>query len=584
MRQSNLLLTTTRNPPADTEVPSHRRLAQAGFIHKLTAGIYSYTPAMWRVLKKISNIVREEMDRAGAQEVMLPILQPREIWDRSGRWDTYVNHRILFHFRDRKDAEVCLGPTHEEVITTLTDHFVTSYKQLPVNLYQVQTKFRDEIRPRFGLMRGREFIMKDAYSFDADEEGMNVSYKKMEVAYSETFRRCGLSFSIVDADAGAIGGSGSQEFIVQASTGEDVFIINKKTGYAANQERAVGEIAPFSAKDEKPLALEKEKTPNAKTIEDLVSFFKTYKKDRFLKSVVYKAIYRDHEEYVVAFIRGDREINEVKLQNALDAIALMLATDEEIKKNLQIVPGYIGPVGLSEKIKVVIDRSVSEMVNFVAGANEEGYHFKNVNTGRDFKLGEVRDICLIQAGDLVVVDPGQQYSPQDRVVEETRGIEVGHIFKLGKKYSATMNATFTNAAGQEEHFWMGCYGIGVSRVAAAAIEQAHDEKGMIWPIPIAPWAVHLVCVNVNDQTQREAAEKLYESFQKANIEVLFDDRAVSPGIKFNDADLIGLPLRITVGRDAGTGEVEFVKRNDLKNVTKLKISDVLSQISTLISA
>jgi prolyl-tRNA synthetase len=584
MRQSQAFLYTLHDPPSDADAPSHRLLGQAGFIHKLSAGIYSYTPSMWRVLRKISEIVCQEMDNAGAQEVMLPILQPRSIWDLSGRWDTYVQDRILFHFKDRKNAEVCLGPTHEEVVTTLVDNYVSSYKQLPINLYQIQTKFRDEIRPRFGLMRGREFIMKDAYSFDIDEAGMNSSYQKMADAYSKIFKRCGLEFSIVDADAGAIGGSGSQEFIVKAQTGEDVFLICDELSYSANQERAVSEIEEYSGIGEKQNKMQKVETPGMTTVSELTSFFKNTSPDRFLKTLLYKAIYSDREERVVALIRGDREVNEVKLKNELHAIAVLLATETEIEETFGTKVGYIGPVGLRKDVRIIADESVRSMCNFITGANEEGFHYTSVNLGRDFKEPEYKDIRLAVGGDLAIVskEKAGNHSKAKRVLTETRGIEVGHIFKLGTKYSEAMKTGFTSADGSHLPFVMGCYGIGISRIAAAAIEQSHDERGMIWPIQIAPWAVHLVCVNPKQQEQKSLSDLLYKELTESKIEVLYDDRVVSAGIKFNDADLIGLPIRITVGRDSVKGEVEFLERARLSEVKKIKATEVRAQVERLL--
>ncbi len=585
MRQSKLFLYTQHNPPADADVPSHRLLGQAGFISKLTAGIYSYAPALWRTLLKITEIVREEMDRAGAQEVMLPILQPRSIWDSSGRWDTYVSDRILFHFQDRKNAEVCLGPTHEEAVTTLVNNFVSSYRQLPVNLYQIQTKFRDEIRPRFGLMRGREFIMKDAYSFDIDERGMDRSYDLMAEAYRNIFRRCGLAFFVAEADSGAIGGSGSQEFIVAAKTGEDLFLINEATRYAANQERARSVIPPYSGRGESPQAMTKVKTPGATTIADLEKFFKGLAADRFLKAVVYRAIFREHEQAVLALVRGDRAVNEVKLKNELGCLALELAENEQVKQLIGAPAGYVGVVGLKTGVTVIADESVREMVNFITGANEPDAHYTNVNFGRDCPAPEFRDIRLAQAGDEVELDAARRKGiPSEQLkLVETRGIEVGHIFKLGTKYSKAMGATFTQEDGTTAPFVMGCYGIGVSRISAAAIEQGHDEKGMIWPMPIAPWQVHLICVNVKLAEQLDAATKLYTALTDAGVEVLFDERDASPGIKFNDADLIGIPLRITVGRDVKEGKVEFLERKDLKGVSKVPVEKVIDQVKQRIA-
>lgn len=584
MKQSAVFLYTLHDAPSDSEVPSHRLLAQAGFIHKLAAGIYSYTPPMWRVLQKISDIVREEMNRAGAQEVLLPALQPRSIWDESGRWDRYVKDGVLFHFTDRKDSEVCLGPTHEEAVTTLVSKFVNSYKQLPLNLYQIQTKFRDEIRPRFGLMRGREFIMKDAYSFDIDDEGMNESYRKMDEAYRRIFTRCGLEFTAVEADSGAIGGSGSQEFVVTAQTGEDLFILCDAVGYAANVEKAVSIIPPAPSANESPKTLEKVATSGVKTIEDLTRFFAGLTSDRFLKAVVYRAVWKDTEEIIVALIRGDREINEVKLANKLDCMALVLATDDEIRKALGAAPGFIGPVGSRINCRIFADYSVRDLKNFVTGANEVDAHYSNANWDRDCPLPEVHDLLMVQEGDLLLPRNSSEAAlPEEkRRLRATRGIEVGHIFKLGRKYSAAMKAHFTNATGQAEPFVMGCYGIGVSRVAASAIEQWHDEKGMIWPLQIAPWQVHLVCVNAKSEEQRSVADKIYAELTQAGLDVLYDDRQVSPGVKFNDADLIGLPLRITVGRDAAQGVVEFVQRKQLNAVAKVNAAEIISAVEEAI--
>ena len=571
MKQSTAFLTTLREPPSDAEVTSHRLLAQAGLIDKVTSGIYSYTPAMWRTLKKISDIVREEMDRAGAQELMLPILQPTKIWDQSGRLDRYVADGILFHFRDRKDAHVCLGPTHEEVVTLLANRFVSSYKQLPVNLYQIQTKFRDEIRPRFGLMRGREFIMKDAYSFDVDEEGLQASYDAMSDAYRKAFSRCGLDFLIVDADAGAIGGSGSQEFIVTAETGEDLFLICREAGYAANQERAVSVVPPQKSAGSDPLPLEKVHTPQVGTIEELRQFFPDYGADQFLKTILYRAVYKDREETVAALLRGDQEVNEVKLNNQVDALTLRLATDDEVREATGAEVGFAGPVGLTSPVRVVADISVRGMCNFVVGANETDYHLKNVNLSRDFEVSEFTDIRLAREGEECVDSEGL-------LLTAARGIEVGHIFKLGTKYSEPLGACFTDEKGAQRPFVMGCYGIGVSRIAAAAVEQSHDEKGIIWPQEIAPWTVHLLCLNPKKEAQAALGERAYALLQEAGLDVLYDDRRVSTGVKFNDADLLGLPLRLIVGRDAAEGRVEFAERRAPRDREVLSLEDAVDRI------
>lgn len=579
MKQSIAFIHTLRNPPADAEVVSHRLLAQAGFIHKLAAGIYSYTPPLKRVLDKISQIIRDEMSKAGAEEAMLAMVQPKTIWEESGRWDQYVNDGLLFHLEDRKSAELCLGPTHEEVMTKLVSHFVESYKQLPVNLYQIQDKFRDEIRPRFGLMRGREFIMKDGYSFDANEEGMNRSYLAMKEAYSKIFARCGLLFILVEADSGAIGGSCSQEFVVTASTGEDVFLICDELEYAANQERAESIIPNTSSRGESPLAIQKVSTPNVRSIEELCAFFDCLNPDRIIKTLLYKAIYNDREEFLVTLIRGDREVNEVKLKNHLNCLSVSLASDVEVKNLTGVEIGFLGPVKLAKNLLILADSSIDGICNGTTGANEKDFHFVNVNIGRDFSVSNYIDIGLAKAGDTAINGNAENASHKLRA---TRGIEVGHIFKLGEKYSKAMNATFVDSDGQAKSFVMGTYGIGVSRVAAAAIEQSHDDKGMIWPLAIAPWAVHLICINPKNDAQAQVADKLYRLLLAENIDVLYDDRSVSAGIKFNDADLIGIPLRVIVGKLASSGKVEFVERKCLSKRVELEFSEVLPTISKLL--
>jgi len=563
VRFTEAFVHTLRDAPADAEVPSHRLLAQAGFIHKVAAGVYTYAPAMQRVLKRISQIVREEMDRAGAQEVLLPAMQPRSIWEESGRWERYRSEGLLFCLKDRKDADLCLGPTHEEVITKLVAAQVSSYKQLPFNLYQIQTKFRDEIRPRFGLMRAREFIMKDAYSFDADEARMDVSYKKMRDAYERVFSRCGLEFAAVQADAGAIGGSGSEEFVVTASTGEDVFLVDEDGGYAANQDRATCKLAPsVSAEDKEQLPLEEIHTPGVTTIDSLVEFVPGLTPDRTLKAVLFEAVYSDREEAVLVFIRGDRDVNEVKVVNALDALAVRGLPEDEVQKKLQLPAGSIGPANLPESLRVLADESARELKNFVTGLNKKDYHYKNMNWERDCPLPEFHDLLLAVDGDQSPVGDG--------VLRATRGIEVGHIFKLGTKYSASMSATFDAPDGSSVPIHMGCYGIGITRTAAASVEQNHDERGIIWPLELAPWSVQLVCMNPKDETQSALAEELYKKLLAAEVEVLYDDRKQSPGAKLADADLIGTPLKIIVGRDAKNGEVEFSYRDKRKEPQTLK--------------
>ncbi len=550
MRQSRAFLYTLREAPADAEVSSHILLTRAGFIHKLSSGLYDYMPAMWRTLKKITQIVREEMDRAGAQELMLPIVQPREIWDQSGRWDRYVTDGILFHFEDRKQAEVCLGPTHEEVITALVRDKIDSYRQLPVTLYQIQTKMRDEIRPRFGLMRTREFIMKDAYSFDTDKKGLDASYEAMDQAYNAIFKRCGLKFMPVEADPGAIGGSGSQEFMVLADTGEDA-LLYCDCGYAANVEKAVSVCAPMMDGGD-PLPLRRESTPDIKTVEQLHEFFPDVPPVRMVKTVLYTATYEDRAQDVAVLMRGDLSISEVKLANALDALAIELAGDDAVRRMTGADPGFAGPIGLADSVMIIADKTVKKMTNVLCGANTTDVHCLDVNIGRDFPEPRYADLREAQ--------PGEGCPRCREPLQTARGIEVGHIFKLGTKYAEPMGATFAAENGRPMPFVMGCYGIGVSRIAASAVEQLHDDKGIVWPMPIAPWQVQLMQLNRKDKAQTEAAERLYEDLTAAGVEVLFDDRKMSAGVKFKDADLVGLPLRLVAGRTSGDGQVEYSER------------------------
>jgi len=552
MRLSQQLFVTLREDPADAEVRSHALMARAGFLHKLAAGIYVYGPMLWRVLRRIETIVREEHDRAGCQEMLMPAMQPAELWHESGRWERYVNDGILFHFADRRGAEVCLGPTHEEVITQFVGSRVQSYKQLPLILYQIQTKFRDEIRPRFGLMRGREFIMKDAYSFDATPEGMQRSYERMREVYRAIFSRCGLRFTPVEADSGAIGGSGSEEFMVDAETGEDAIAVCRATGYAANLEKAVSRIAlPPEPREELPM--HKEATPEARSCEDLRTLFPELPLERMLKTVLYRAVSGDEEQTVAVMCRGDREINEVKLLNHLGCTALELADEERVRAATGAEPGFAGPLGLDPSVRLLADHSVVGVRGFLCGGNETGTHYLDVYFGRDLPQPETADFGLVQAGDRTVEGEGE--------IEITRGIEVGHIFQLGTKYSEAMGALFVDERQQRRPLWMGCYGIGVSRVAAAAIEQNHDRNGMIWPLPIAPYAVHLIQMKVGDEAQDALAAGLHDRLERSGVDVLWDDRRkVSPGAKFKDADLIGMPLRIVVGRDAAERRVEWSLR------------------------
>ena len=545
MRYSQLLLPTLKESPAEAEVVSHVLMLRAGFMRKLTAGIYSYLPYGLAAIRKVENIVREEMNRAGAQELLMPMVQPADLWKETGRYEKYGPELLRFH--DRHERESCLGPTHEEVITDIARKELHSYRDLPVNLYQIQTKFRDEIRPRFGLMRGREFIMKDAYSFDVSDEAAEVSYMKMYEAYKRIFTRCGLEFRAVQADSGAIGGSFSHEFMVLAKTGEDTIVICKNCEYAANMEKAVVKLTPVTSTE--PLAeMEKVETPGKRKVEAVCEFL-GIEPSRLVKTLVFKA----DGKPVAVLVRGDREVEEVKLKNLLGVADVEMAGDEEVFKVTGVPTGYLGPVGVS--IRVVADQEVAAMRNFYVGGNEKNYHLKNVNFGRDFQVEGVADLRQVTPDDPCPECGGQ--------LKLTEGIEVGHIFKLGTGYSQSMNATFQDSDGQEKQFVMGCYGIGVSRVVAAAIEQNHDDNGIIFPVPLAPYTVIVLNLGVKDETISAAAEKVYRELQAAGLEVIIDDRDERPGLKFKDADLLGIPYRLTVGNSfVKSGKVEVRRRRD----------------------
>ena len=544
MRVSKMFAPTLREVPAEAEVVSHQLLLRAGFMRKSTNGMYSYLPLAWRVLKKIENIVREEMDNAGAQEIMMPIMQPAEIWQESGRWGAYGAEMI--RLKDRHNREYCLGPTHEEMVTTLIKGDVRSYRQLPMNVYQIQDKFRDERRPRFGLMRSRDFIMKDAYSFDRDEAGLDVSYKTMYDAYTNVFNRCGLTFRPVEADSGAIGGSGSHEFMVIAESGEAEIVYCTECDYAANVEKA--EMHVIEAADEAALERAEVETPNCKSIADVCAFL-NMPVEKSVKAVAYKS----EKGLILCFVRGDHEVNEVKVINTCDVLEVEMA-DENLLVENGTCGGYMGPVGIDpEKVMVVVDHSVMQMHNFCCGANKEGYHMVNVNPGRDFTPTFVADIRLIQEGDPCPHCGGK--------VAKARGIEVGQVFKLFTKYSAAMNCTFLDENGKENPMVMGCYGIGVSRTMAACIEQNNDKDGMIWPVAIAPYEVLVVPVNTKDEASTAKAEEIYEVLKKAGVEAVIDDRNERPGVKFKDADLIGYPLRVVVGpKTLAEGNIEVKAR------------------------
>lgn len=561
MRLSRYLLPTTRENPSDAEIISHRLMVRSGMIRKVAAGIYDYLPLGLRVLRKVEKIIREEMNRAGAMELLMPVVLPAELWKESGRWELYGKE--LLRFRDRGDREFCLGPTHEEVITDIVRKEIRSYRQLPINLYQIQTKFRDEIRPRFGLMRGREFIMKDAYSFDIDDEGANRSYKAMYDAYTRIFSRTGLTFKAVEADTGAIGGSSSHEFMVIADSGEDEIVGCGKCDYAANVELAeVSESAPAKLDEDIP-PIEEVHTPCMRTIEEVSSYLNAAP-ERMIKSLVFVA----GDEIVTVVARGDRTINEVKVKNFLGADWIELADDETVKRLTGASTGFAGPVGLSGKI--LADRSVLQIDNGITGANRDDYHYRNVRVGRDFVASSYGDFRVIDSGDACPKCGGEPVF--------SRGIEVGHIFKLGTKYSEAMNAVYLGKDGKEMAMVMGCYGIGVGRTVAAAVEQNHDDDGIIFPISIAPFDVIVVPLNMKREGVREAAEAIFGELTRAGKEVILDDREERPGIKFKDADLIGVPLRITLGeKKVARGKVEL--KNRRSGETKdVKIEDAVAMV------
>ena len=597
MRLNQMLFVTLRETPAEAEIPSHQLLLRAGYIRRIGSGIYAYMPLMWRVLQKVSRIVREEMDATGAQECLLPQLQPAQLWRESGRWDTYTKAEgIMFALTDRGDRELGLGPTHEEVITTIARETIRSYRQLPLNLYQIQTKFRDEIRPRFGLMRGREFIMKDAYSFHADEESLKKTYQAMDRAYRNIMTRCGLKFRPVEADSGAIGGSGSQEFMILAEAGEDEILYTEDGKYAANIEKAVSlppevEKSPFSS-------YEKLATPDTETIAKLAAVVKC-SPTVIVKNVLYEVVYDNGMTVIVSIgIRGDRDVNEVKLQNELTklapqykakAIISLSVPDAAAQKQWAAKPiplGYIAPdldddyisasKNVAKKFLRLVDRTAVDVKNFVTGANEVGYHVVGANWGDNFTLPELQvDIQEAQAGDRAVHDPSQ-------ILMSARGIEAGHIFQLGTKYSEAMGANFTNEQGKTEPLWMGCYGIGVSRLAQAAVEQSYDKDGIIWPVAIAPYHVVVIVPNISDAEKMAAGEKLYEEFKQAGVEVLLDDRKERAGVKFKDSELIGIPYRVVTGRSLSQGKVEVVKRAT-KESQDIAIEEVVATVKQWIA-
>jgi len=568
MRYSQYLLPTLKEIPSEADVPSHQLMFRAGMIRKLASGIYSYLPLGLRAIQKVESIIREEMNRAGAIEVLLPFVQPAEIWQESHRWEEYGKE--LLRVRDRHNRDYCLGPTHEEVITDIARREIRSYRQMPINLYQIQTKFRDEIRPRFGVMRAREFIMKDAYSFDVDEKGADKSYQKMVGAYTRIFRRCGLKFKMVEAESGLIGGTFSHEFMVLAETGEETIVSCTHCSYAANIEKAEFKRPEASGRilDKELLKpLQKVLTPDRGTVEEVTQFLQVSPKD-LMKTLIFDT----DKGCIAALVRGDHEISEKKLKAVLGTENLQLAGEETVEELTHAPKGFAGPIGLS--IPMIADMDIQKMVNFVTGANEKDAHLIHVNLMRDFKVDQFVDI--------------RKFSPGDRCPlcgKETRidkGIEVGHTFKLGTKYSKAMGATYLDNQGKEKEIVMGCYGIGLGRTVAAAIEQSYDQNGIIFPMPITPFQVLILPVNMKIDLLRETAEKLYQNLLEEGMEVLYDDREETPGVKFKDADLIGIPLRVTLGeKNLKKGLVE-VKKRRTGEILLVKKEEAVSKIKEII--
>jgi prolyl-tRNA synthetase len=598
MRLSQMLFVTLREDPAEAEIPSHKLLLRAGYMRRIASGVYAYLPFLWRVLTKISAIVREEMNATGAQECLLPQLQPSDLWKESGRWDTYTKAEgIMFSLIDRRDQEMGLGPTHEEVITAIARDMIRSYRQLPLNLYQIQTKFRDEIRSRFGLMRGREFIMKDAYSFHVDEDSLKQTYNDMYTAYCNILRRCGLEFRAVDADSGAIGGSGSTEFMVLAEAGEDEVLYTDDGKYAANVEKAVS--LPIEAVPSPFEQYEKLDTPNTPTIETLANFLKC-SPTQIVKNVLYQVVYDNgHTVLVLVSIRGDQDVNDTKLQNELSKLAGhygastvigLEVPDEAAQRKWVAKPlplGYIAPNLSDDYIQSgiqdleptflrLLDQTAVALKQFVTGSNETGYHTVGGNWGQEYQAPKlVVDVREAKAGDRAVHDPSQ-------TLKTARGIEIGHIFQLGQTYSKAMGATYTAESGEEVPLWMGCYGVGVSRLAQAAVEQSYDKDGIIWPVAIAPYHAIVVVPNVSDEAQMQAAEQLYAELNAAGIETLLDDRNERAGVKFKDAELVGIPFRIVTGRSLKNGKVEVVQRAT-KESQELTLAEVVPTIQQWIA-
>ena len=573
MRQSKAFVPTLKEDPADADLVSHKLMVRAGMLRKLAAGIYTLLPFGWRVTRKVAQIVREEMDRAGCQELLLPILMPAELWQETGRWEKYGKE--LFRPSDRHDRQYALGPTHEEAITDLVRNHIRSYRDLPLNLYQIQTKFRDEIRPRFGVMRAREFLMKDGYSFHTDEAQLEAAYDGMRDAYAAVFRRCGLEFVIVEADSGAIGGDVNHEFMVTAESGESL-IFSSQCGYAASSESATFRVD--RAGPEPPAPLTRRETPGKRTVEEVASFLGV-EPARLLKSLVFFA----GDNPVLAVVPGDRELNEAKLARVLGHPAPRLATAEEIERLTGGPLGFTGPVGIPDGLRTILDVTLQEDRNYVTGGNARDLHLVNVRVGRDVLARERADLTTAREG-----DPCPRCGDLMRL---SRGIEVGHIFKLGLKYSEPMRAHFLDAEGNERTIVMGTYGIGITRTVAAIIEQLHDPNGIMWPYSVAPYHVHVVPVNMNHDATREAGESIYDRLVEWGVETLLDDRDERPGAKFKDADLIGIPLRVTVGekglkdgivelRDRKTGQVDRVPLAEAAAECRKRVEGALTRLAS----
>lgn len=563
MRMSKLYMPTLREVPSEAEIPSHKLLLRAGMTRKLVSGIYSYLPLGYRVIRKIEQIVREEMDNAGSEELLMSAIQPRELWEASERWESFGPE--MFKLKDRNSREFCLGPTHEEYFTNLIKDEVRSYKQLPLNLYQIQTKYRDEKRPRFGVIRAREFIMKDAYSFDKDLEGMERSYKEMWEAYEKIFTRLKLKYKVVQGDSGSMGGNNSHEFMAMSEVGESLVAYCDNCNYAATDEKA--EVV-YNVKESEGIEdkMEKVYTPDAKTIDDLVDLFKI-EKSNFGKALVYNV----SGEPVVVIVPGDRELNETKLCNYLGAPEheLEMADEETIIRITGANKGFTGPVGLIGDVKLLVDSRITKMKNLIVGGNETDYHLKNVNYGRDFTGEVVEDLLLVEEGDIC---------PKcGKPLLMDRGIEVGNIFQLGTKYSSSLNANYLDEDGKEKPFVMGSYGVGVSRSMAAIVEQYHDEYGIIWPLVVAPYHVIITIINTKNEEQKQLGEKIYKELLDEGLEVLLDDRNERAGVKFNDRDLIGIPIRITVGKKASESIVEYSIRKDNENI-EISIDEIMVKV------